>query len=143
MTSKINDTFIEIKEIDEEWININTNSKLERILEKFKLEKLKEKELIQKKENIKEKELIQKKENIEEKLEINDFKSIIIPNKNDNKSTIISRINTDKKKFDNFKLNIFNLKFLINKINIGYTFTFVLVGYISFNIFSNYKNKIY
>ena len=116
-------------------------------MEKFKLEKLKEKELIQKKENIEEKELIQKKENIqeniEEKLEINDFKSIIIPNKNDNKSTIISRINTDKKKFDNFKLNIFNLKFLINKINIGYTFTFVLVGYISFNIFSNYKNKIY
>ena len=135
MTSKIDNTFIEIKEIDEEWIDINTNSKLERILEKFKLEKLKEKELIQKKENI--------EENIQEKLEINDFKSIIISNKNDNKSTIISRINTDKKKFDNFKLNIFNLKFLINKINIGYTFTFVLVGYISFNIFSNYKNKIY
>lgn len=129
MSSKIDNTFIEINEIDEEWIDINhINSKLERIFEKIRLEK-------QKKENI------EQKENIEENVKINDFKSIII-NKNDTKSKIILRKNTEKKKDNNFKLDIFNLK-LLNKINIGYTFTFVLVGYITYNIFSNYKNKIY
>ena len=157
MKSNINDTLIDVNDIDEEWVDINTISKLEIIYEKYKKEKLKEKENIQQKENIKEKESIEENENIEENIQqkenikekesieenenieekVNEFKPIII-NKNNTISKIISRRNTEKKKDNNFKLNIFNLKFL-NKINIGYTFTFVLVGYVIYNIISNFK----